>query len=86
MGKSFIPSILVLLLLFLSGCGGLGLLFLNTGGTVMGNAIWHKIKEVYPETFPDSVEKINDDERTELTKKLNEINDRYMQLINELNK
>ena len=25
----------------------------NTGGTIAGNAIWSKIKEKYPQQFPD---------------------------------
>ena len=53
--------IFILCFLFMAGCGGLSLgtaLIANTGGTIAGNAAWHKIKEKYPEQFPDKVEEI----------------------------
>ena len=80
---------LSILLCFLGGCGGITLgtaLAINTGGTVVGNAIWHKIKEAYPEDFPDSVENISDAEKTALIQKLKEMNNKYLHLIKELEK
>ena len=73
----------------MSGCGGLTLgsaLLVNTGSAVVGNAIWDKIKKKYPEDLPDSLENISDAEKTALIQRLKEMNDKYLHLIEELEK
>ncbi len=79
--------IFILCFLFMAGCGGLSLgtaLIANTGGTIAGNAAWHKIKEKYPEQFPDKVEEISKSEKEELLKKMSDMNDKYLKLIEEM--
>ena len=86
MGKFFTLCISFYLL---SGCGGLTLgsaLLVNTGSAVVGNAIWDKIKKKYPEDLPDSLENISDAEKTALIQRLKEMNDKYLHLIEELEK
>jgi len=79
--------LLCILIFFISGCGGLSLgaaLLANTGGTIAGNAAWHKIKEKYPEEFPDTIEKLSDSEKQEFLDKMSEMNDKYLKLIEEI--
>jgi len=75
------------LIFFLHSCGGLPILpalIVNTGGTVIGNAAWHEIKAKYPQHFPSSIENISPEEKEKLAQRFKEINEKYTQIIEEI--